>query len=273
MNPLILSTVGGIIKKYFMAMYKFIATPGGIVSSVLIIFLSILLYVDTNRDYTSGLITEIIGIIITVGFVQYIFDKNKEIESKREEINKIRRFDIIFKSLIKKYTNAHFFITTPKDKLDGTKPFIKTDFKIADICDLHFFTGDFAFYMDRSACDIYFDIELEMRKHAISMLNNIDFKYNKELCDILINFVESSIFYDTRIAFDEIKNQTYANGKTSIQHARELILNGTAEKIYTEMVNGKKQLNNLIHPYIVLYMQLKEEAKLINLYTNYINKI
>ena len=75
---------------------------------------------------------------------------------------------------------------------------IKNDFIFEDMCDLYeqsLYTCEGIF---EPSIVLLYKAEEKLRNYIIDMVENIDFKYNEELLQILMRFVESSIEYDMR---------------------------------------------------------------------------
>jgi uncharacterized membrane protein len=94
-------------------LYKWLHSVAGITAIILfIISVALLLFVkwfvdDSAVNFNSfliGLATNLLGIIVTVSFVQYFIDKQNIEKERREEAAKILRYHKIMILLIERYT-------------------------------------------------------------------------------------------------------------------------------------------------------------------------
>lgn len=94
---------------------------------------------DNFENILIGIGTNVLGIIVTVSFVQHIFDKQSEKKDKEYERKKIIRFSQIMSFRLEKYFKVFAQITTPLNiySQQPDKP-INYDFKFEDMKDLYF---------------------------------------------------------------------------------------------------------------------------------------
>ena len=90
-----------------------------------------------------GLATNFIGIMVTVSFVQYFIDKQNKEEERKEEIEKILRYNKIMKLLIARYTLFFQCVTSPieKRKEYALSNDLLRDFLFSDLADLYKLSG------------------------------------------------------------------------------------------------------------------------------------
>ena len=146
-----------------------------------------------------GISTNLLGIIVTVSFVQYFIDMQDEKQAQLEEVALIKRYDRFMTVLLNRYLMYFHCVTTPINKRKNENPLeIKNDFIFEDMCDLYeqsLYTCEGIF---EPSIVLFYKAEEKLRNYIIDMVENIDFKYNEELLQILMRFVESSIEYDMR---------------------------------------------------------------------------
>lgn len=263
---------------------KWLKSAAGIVSIILFV-ISIILLVAACCEYGNfservtnnisnvlfGLATNLLGIIVTVSFVQHFIDRQNEKEDYREENLKIKRYDRFMKVLITRYLMYFNCVTVPIEKRGEDSPLrVSSQFEFEDMCDLHeqsLYTCEGTF---ESSIELFYKSEEKLRNYMIEMIQNIDFKYNKKLKEIIMQFVEESIEYDMRGAIlGNIK--THSGGKQMTKTIMEYIKDTSHDWV------GKGQrgelTSNIMLPYVQLYMLLKNEIELIREYKNYIANI
>lgn len=216
-----------------------------------------------------GLSTNLIGIIVTVSFVQFFIDRQDKKQAKEEELSLIKRHDRFMKVLIERYLMYYHCVVIPMDKRKDDNPLeLVSDFIFEDMRDLYkqsLYTCEGIF---EPSIVLFYKAEEKLRNYMIDMVENIDFKYNEELLQILMDFVESSIEYDMRGAILGNIN-TQSGGVKIIKTIEEYI----GDSSYEWVKKGKQgELNgNLMLPYVQLYELLKIEISLLIQYKQYID--
>ena len=76
---------------------------------------------DNFENILIGIGTNILGIIVTISFVQHIFDKQSEKNEKELEREKIIRFSQIMSFRLEKYFQVFAQITTPLSQFSQQK--------------------------------------------------------------------------------------------------------------------------------------------------------
>jgi hypothetical protein len=185
-------------------MKKVFKSPAIIVAIVLA-FLIIAMHICIIRDltqYPSGLVTEFVGIIVTVLFVQWLFDRKNIDNQKSDEKAKIVRSDKVVSLLVYRYTVLlHILTHYENEPLKIEDASLSNDFQIEDLAMLHKQCSLIGVGGFRSTISVFFEIELELRNMFVSLLQNIDYKFNKQLSDAQTKFVEASLDFACR---DEI---------------------------------------------------------------------
>lgn len=217
-----------------------------------------------------GLGTNLLGIIVTVSFVQYFIDKQDKEEERKEEIAEIKRYDRFMSILILRYSQYVHCVITPINKRFTFDPLIlKEDFQLEDMCDmykqsLYLCSGCYV-----PSITLFYKAEEELRNYMIRIVENIQFKYNVELKEIIMSFVENSLASDVRSAV-----LGYMNVEASSGIATEEIEKFIKDSSYNwvEMYHKNELDSNMMVPYVLLFELLKIEAKLLNQYKNYLEK-
>ena len=191
-----------------------------------------------------GLGTNLIGIIVTVSFVQFFLDKQSEKMEQTNERKKILRFDRVMQILIQHYVMYFNTITTPMNQRNSVS------------------TTEIKGY--EPAIIAFYDAELELRKYCIELTSQIDFKYHQDLLNDLTQFVEVSLAYDVRSAV--LGNTSLKIGdKKYIDVVQEYIADSAHDWV-TELHNENSS-GNMMNPYVCLYDMLNLQKGLIKRYT------
>lgn len=220
-----------------------------------------------------GLATNLIGIIITIGFIQYFLELQNENNLKENERILINQYNRKTKILIEKYKMYFHSITTPlsSENRFGDSLNIRVDFPFEDLCDMYKSSPFVNVNLIAPSIELFYEAEKELRDYMIKMMENITFKYNKEIFKILAEFTENSIRYDRRNAILNNKNISSGNRKTVADMA-EQIMKDHSKNLVEDFHSGKLG-SNLIIPYIEFYDLLKIEIDLIFKYEELIDKI
>ena len=263
--------------------HRWIQTSAGKVSIALFVISVILLLfvkwfiddavVSNINSLLIGLATNLIGIMVTVSFVQYFLDKQNIEEERKEEARKILRYHKIMTLLIERYTLFFQCVTsTIENRLECARSSdLLRDFSFSDMADMYKLSTVLSVELLRPSIELFYEAEHMLREYMIEMIKNIDFKYNKDIEDILIEFIEKSKGMDVSGVI--INNQQILSGnkiqsEVVSQYIREEEQHKWTEKYLQGKLNG-----NLMTPYVALFFLLKEEGRLINKYQNLIINI
>lgn len=243
--------------------------------SIIIIIITFSPYEVISERVTSninniliGVATNLLGIIVTVSFVQYFIDKQDERQARLEEAALIKRYDRFMEVLINRYLMYFHCVTTPIDKrINGNPLELNNNFKFEDMCDLY----EKSLYICEGVFEpsivLFYKAEEKLRDYVIDMVENIDFKYNEELLQILIGFVESSIEYDMRGAV--LGNMSVQSSDSTLAMTVSKWINDSSLQWVEKGENG--ELNgNIMLPYVQLYKELKIEMNLLIRYKQYV---
>lgn len=217
-----------------------------------------------------GLGTNLLGIIVTVSFVQFFLDKQNEKVEYAYEREKILRFDRIMQILIQYYIMYFNTITTPMSQRGSVSPTeIKQQFSFTDMKDLY---SQSLFLRNKGyepAITAFYDAELELRKYCTEFASQVDFKYNQDILNDLTQFVEVSLSYDVRNAV--LGNMTMSLGeKTYIEVIQDFI--GDSEHDWVSEIHNKNN-SNMMAPYVCLFEMLNLQKTLIAQYISHIQAL
>lgn len=258
-------------------------SPSGIVSSVLTFIIAVLIgfniYFNPVKlsDYTTGLVTEFFGIIVTVIFVQVLFDRKSIKDAQRDEIDAIKRADKVMQLYIEEYVSDFYNVSTPLANRTGSVC-MPERFELSDMCDLFLMSLNINSRMYTRCIDLFDAIELTLRNYIIELLVNIDFKYNKNLEELLLEFVKISATYDMREAIkssSEIitssSEKKYEGQKFSVLISD--MLRNEGNEFYKRFDTDEKNVSHPLAPYVFIYIKMNKERDLINEYQNIIKAI
>ncbi|BCZ48123.1 hypothetical protein psyc5s11_41900 [Clostridium gelidum] len=226
---------------------------------------------NNTNNILIGLATNLLGIIVTVSFVQHFIDRQDEKQERIEEIASIKRYDRLMLILIKKYVMYFNYVITPMEKRAGFNHLdLKTDFLFEDMCDMYVQTLENCDALFKPRITLFYDSEEKLRDYMIRMIENVPFKYNDKLKDCIMNFIEKSLAYDVRGAIlDKINNRTADNQKLSEIIQKEI--KDPSNKWLEKALNGEHI--GFMLPYVKLYNLMQIEIQLIIEYQNYLKNL
>lgn len=216
-----------------------------------------------------GMATNLLGIIVTVSFVQFFIDKQNHDVEKQNEREEILRYNKVLSIFIEQYTLYYRCITTPLLENKRTNYKLNKDFTFRDMGDLYAQNGYMTEGLFEPAISVFYRFEDKIREYMMSMLNNISFKYYIEIENILEEFVEKSFSLDTR---------GNILGNISAMLGEEKVIDIISKNIkdttydWIEIISHSKNAN-IMAPYVQLYFLLKEEADLLIKYKKEVNKL
>lgn len=220
----------------------------------------------TMSSYLCNLATEIIGIIITLWFIQHILEKNEEQKEMQEELKKILRYNEIITVFIAKYFKSFYCIVTPIDKRFKEYK-IPSDFKIQDLQDLHSTSLMITNDIFQPAIEIFYKDELQLRDIFSDTLKNIDFKYFPKIGELLLNFVQQSLANDVKEAIINRKNMS-----PGVEDVKKMLISDYIDNHYQKFKENTLGANSAT-PYFILYDLLHIEYKIITQYQTEIQSI
>ena len=218
-----------------------------------------------------GLATNLLGIIVTVSFVQYFIDKQDARQEEREEKAQILRYNRLMSVLVQRYKMYFYCVVTPMEmRAQKDINALDENFNFEDMCDLHEQSLYICDGCAESSIALLYKAENKVREYMVRMLESVQFKYNEELKNVILEFVEKSYAYDVREGI--LGNEKlYAGQKKISEMAKDAIADVSYN--WVEKVNNGEVKSNIIVPYVQLYELLREEIQILKRYTNYITKI
>lgn len=266
-------------------MLKWRKTAAGKISIILLISSVILLVIACSPwgDFTErtanninnilfGIATNLLGIIVTVSFVQYFIDKQDEQEELIQEKNMIIKYNRVMNLFLNKYKKYYNCVTNPmmeRKNIDALT--LNPKFQFQDMRDMYrqsLFLSD-GFY--EPSIVLFYRAEDNLRSYIIKMLENIQFKYHEELYDLLIEFVELSQSIDVRGSIlDDILVKKI--DEKFLKEIEGYIKEAEQHKWVEKALEGNL-VSNVMLPYVQLYWLIQKEAELLIRYEEYISKI
>lgn len=218
-----------------------------------------------------GLATNLMGIIITISFVQYFIDKQDTKQAEAKEIETIIGYDRLMSVLIERYIKFFNCVTVPiGERRESDPPILNNNFPFENMCDMY----ELSPYLSDGFLDpsitLFYKAEENLRNYMIRMVEGGQFKYNDKLKDVIITFIEKSLAYDTRSAI--LGNINICMGdKNMIKVIQEYIKDSSqnwVEKAHTGDLGP-----NFMLSYVQLFDLLKIEVDLIKQYKYYLEKL
>lgn len=218
-----------------------------------------------------GFGTNLIGIIVTVSFVQFFLDKQSEKTELTFESEKILRFDRVMQILIQHYVMYFNTITTPMDQRNSISTHeIKQDFCFADMKDLYLQSLFLRNKGYEPAIVAFYDAELELRKYCIEITSQVDFKHHPDLLNDLTQFVEVSLAFDVRNAV--LGNMSLNVGERKYIDVIKEYMADSAHDWVSE-IHDEKSHGNMMYPYVCLFDMLNWQKSLIVQYLTHIKAL
>lgn len=268
---------------------KWIQTAAGKVSVLLILISTIMLLmvlcdstskvaisvniVNNINNILIGLATNFIGIIVTVSFVQHFIDKQNMEDERKEEVGKILRYNKIMKLLIDRYTLFFQCVTSPIEKRTNdvfSKDLLK-EFSFSDMADLYKLSGVLTVELLKPSIELFYEAEQALRNYMVEIIKNIDFKYNRKIENVLIEFIRQSQEMDVSGVI--INNQQmFAGNKKQSETVSQYIKDDIQYKWVDRYLQGNLSAH-LMRPYVTLYFLLKIEGRILTEYQQLIDSL
>ena len=250
-------------------MIKYILTAAGKTAIIITFVIITTLFLMSpskheTRELLLSFVPTLLGIIVTVCFVQHIFDKQKSKEEKHEERRKILRYYKIV-SIIREYYVINYnslFQQISGDYTNGIQ--IKKDTNFCEM--IHLYEGNSFLneQIQRPRIEIFYKKEEALIDSLVRMSENIEFKYYKELGETIIDIIKCSRTYDVRgiILGNHATMMNDNNGGHKLSEFVIQMIKDNKRDYYSDYLIGKLKSSILI-PYVMLYILLKEEARLL----------
>ncbi|MBE6075412.1 MAG: hypothetical protein E7202_13025 [Selenomonas ruminantium] len=229
---------------------------------------------DMMNNVLVGIATNLIGIVVTISFVQYFLDKQDESNKRKEEVEKIKRYNRYIQTLIQRYLMFYIAITTKiadRNKVDVKRAF-EHSFELADMSDMYKPSLYISDGLIEPSIVLFYKAEEKLCNFMMEMVKNIDFKYNEDLYKILEEFLMKSTMYDVR---GTILGNMNLQGKEKRKRFSDIMADDLANEMHDWLGKFKRNelIGNAIYPYVLLYYGIREQIQLIKRYNNYINQI
>lgn len=223
------------------------------------------------KDIIYNLSVGVFSAMILVWFIDEISNHIQEHQSKDKEISEIKRFDKVLQCYIKQYVTLFYCVVTPIDKRNFKGVTMPEKFSLSDMRDLHKTSLLIKDKIAGASVETFLQIELELRKEFVSLVERYDFEYHPQFVQIFLEYIQTSLNYDCRdVILDAPNKMIGAKKLTDFVHD---LLQNEADSFYRKMLNGENMDSNIAHPYIFLYEMMQQERKSILQYQEEIQKL
>jgi len=266
------------IKKWISTTIEYIEQfPLRITFIVLSISIAVLhfLCVKKLEDYPSGIITEFIGIIVTIFVVDLLFKKKSEKDKKDRELDEILRMAKLLDLYFERYKNCFVRLIS----FFGSGDFDKK-FEIKDLENIYNSTTSAKEGLVRPAHESFYEIEKQIVSFMEQVLAGKPFQYYPKIQEILEQFVGTHLKHDSSMTiFDTYK--AFLDTDKTCRYCDEKMLSESTMETYEE---GKAIMEEQIPmspgdrytalaPYIHLYDLLIEERDIFYNYKQELSRI
>ena len=230
---------------------------------------------EITNDLLLGLATNLMGIIVTVSFVQHLVDRQNEANERREEDAMILRYHKYMQALIRRYLKYYYNITTlQKDRRDTCEidQVLQREFLLSDMADMYKGSLYLNEGFNESSIELFYKAEHEMKDYMLKILSNIEFKFNPKLETLLLDFAVKSTDLDMSGQIIEravLKNTQV--GSRNIKMIENMLSNESLDWL-VKFKRGELE-GNLMLPYVILYYNIQDQIRIIKEYTEYVNEI
>ena len=264
-------------------MKKWLHSAAGIASIILItialLLLVIVLFTVGANDpcfcsnVLIGVATNLLGIVVTISFVQYFLDKQNREIGRKEEIKIIKRYDKYMETLINRYFKFYMSLTT---RLDNRKDFdikqvYEHQFKFSDLADMYRTSSYVSEGLMEPTITLFYKAEENLQNYMLKMLENIDFKYTQKLENILQDFLGITAEFNVRGSILGALNTSFGGKKSS-----EEISNWIADEkeLWLEKYEkGELKGYNIMYPYVMLYFGIQKQVRILKEYSDYVSTL
>ncbi|SEB07492.1 hypothetical protein SAMN02910384_03330 [Pseudobutyrivibrio sp. ACV-2] len=281
------------MKNLLMRIWKWINTLAGRVAVHLLILSGGLIFIacsdiekswmikgqaDNVNNILLGIATNLIGIIITVSFVQYAIDKHNEEEMKRQEKDKILRYNSYLEVLVRRYLILYISVFTRlenREKIDIEKVF---DYNpgFADLSDLYKTSLLINEGFLKPSIVLYYESEKNVKDFMLQMIENIDFKFYKSIGELLLSFVvkvddlnmSGEILGNIEVYSSVSSKKRKAMSEVISEYIRDEEKHNWIEKFKKGELNG-----NIMLPYVVFFYKVQDQVSMISKYKDLIDKL
>ena len=212
-------------------------------------------------------------IIITITFVEYLFNIQRERVAKREEAASILRRHRVMQLYISDYIKYYHCISIPlsvKSDNNHIQPFMPSSFSVHDLRDMYFSPLYVTDSFSTPAIQKFFAVEQDLCNYIITTISAIDFKYYPQVLDIFTSFINASFDCDVE-DFILAAPKISMGDKTEDKFAFEIISSYKGD-VVADVYSGKLR-SNIVIPYVLLYTAMNTERDLINKYLELIHDL
>lgn len=147
---------------------------------------------------------------------------------------------------------------------------IERDFRFNDMYDMYNQTLYVCEKHYEPSIVLFYEAEERLRDYMKSAIEEIDFKYNKKLLDVLVMFVEESMVYNVRGAV--LGNLSlYTKGKKMTDIISGYIKDSSYN--WVEKYERNELEHGIMTPYVVLYKMIKKEKNLLDNYNECVEEL
>lgn len=228
---------------------------------------------NTANNVLIGIATNLLGIVVTVSFVQYFIDKQDDVRKRKDEIMTIKRYDKYMQTLIRRFLMYYVSVTTrihDRNKVESDNAF-KRRFKFSDIADMY----SPSMYLNEGFLEpsivLFYRAEEQIREYMLKMLENIDFKYNEPLEKILQDFVTKSVDLDMRGNLLGALDTRMGKREKLSEYVSKEISNENED--WLGMFQRGKLKGNLMMPYVIFYYSIQDQTRMLKDYIGYIKEL
>lgn len=269
---------GGVMKKKFFIVVKVVLT---IISFVgVIIFKSNIDWNNIKNNYFDMSLAKEIAYDISIGifsamilvwFIDEINNHIQERQSRIKELTIIKLFDKVLQTYIEQYITMYYCVVTPllDRKFDNVE--MPEQFTLKDMRDLHQTSLLVKEGFSNGSVDSFLEIELELRRELISLIQKYEFEYYPQFAEIFSNYIQVSIKYDCRASITSNANLM----RVQNNYSKEIhdLLEKHGEDYYDKAKNDENFPSTIIHPYMYLYDMMRVQRQIILNYQNEMQKI
>lgn len=205
-----------------------------------------------------GIGTNIIGIIITISFVQYYFDLSLDKKNKDWECSCIKNEYRILKYYIEKYIRL-FNSTISTDEVDIDSNKICVDFSFSSLSNIYSYAMFVNEPIGQSVIESFYRLKDEFDNKIYLFYVNNKLLFYPDLCEAVQRYLECAHEFDEWDAIIKAK-QIKIDKETLADIAIRMIKEN--KKNYVELFhNGSNEINgNIMILYVTLYEHLRNLA-------------
>ena len=221
--------------------------------------------------FLGGMVPGLIGIAITISFVQHSINQQAEKFAREAERKKIIRYDRLVQSVFVHYHASLIALTISQDERSHGNVRISSEFPFENLKDMYKASLLTNYGPLRPSIEFYFEQEEKLRDSLVRMSENIDFKYYPKLLEVIMSFLEISLGLDMRSAIRAEMITRHGNEPATKLDA-VYIAEETKYKWCERFEKGELGANVMV-PYVLLYKQLRGEIMIMEGYKAVIKEI